>query len=200
MLTVKLYGPLRALCDDRRSIDLAVSSPAEAVRALSVLFPRFRPWLLNEGRTMPIKVAGTLPGRVPVVYREDTLGDPQSKGVLRLVPMVQGSGSRLWGAVEFVAGAALMYLSYGSASPYASTMMSAGLALAAGGASTLLAAHLAANASQQNSVNNQPSYAFNGAVNTTGQGGPVPLAYGRPGRIGGQVISVGFSTNNEVLV
>ena len=46
---------------------------------------------------------------------------------------------------------------------------------------------------------NQPSLAFDGAVNTMGQGGPVPLGYGRL-LVGSQIISVGFSTNNEILV
>ena len=32
-----------------------------------------------------------------------------------------------------------------------------------------------------------------------GQGGPVPLGYGRL-LVGSQIISVGFSTNNEILV
>ena len=40
---------------------------------------------------------------------------------------------------------------------------------------------------------NQPSYAFGGAVNTTAQGQPVPIGYGRM-IIGGAVISAGITT------
>ena len=46
---------------------------------------------------------------------------------------------------------------------------------------------------------NEPSLAFDGAVNTMGQGGPVPLGYGRL-LVGSAIVSVGFSTNNEIMV
>lgn len=42
-----------------------------------------------------------------------------------------------------------------------------------------------------NGVSNEPSYAFNGVVNTTAQGGPVPLGYGRM-IVGSAVISAGI--------
>ena len=38
---------------------------------------------------------------------------------------------------------------------------------------------------------NQPSFAFNGAVNTVAQGNPVPVGYGRL-IVGSQVISLGL--------
>jgi predicted phage tail protein len=201
MLTVKLYGPLRALCGHRTSIEIEVRSPAEAVRALCVLFPPLKKWLVNEGRATPIVVAGTLPGRVSVRYAEDTLTNPQSRGVLRLVPQLSGAGDgKAWGQV--ILGAVLVavgYFTFGATSAYGAALISAGLSVGLGGAAQLIAGRPAVNSSQQNGVNNQPSYNFGGVVNTTGQGGPVPLGYGRL-RIGGQVISVGFSTNNEVIV
>ena len=203
MLTIKLYGALRELCDGRKAIDLDVRSPAEAIRALSVLFPRFRPWLTGPGRATPIKVAATLPGRVAFTYGEQALDLPQSKGVLRLVPMLSGaSGSRAkaWG--QIIVGAVLIaasYFDFGLTANQGAMLFSSGVAMMLGGASQLIAMHLAPDPTQQNSVNNQPSYAFNGVVNTTGQGGPVPLCYGRL-RIGSQVLSAGFSSNNEVLV
>jgi predicted phage tail protein len=41
----------------------------------------------------------------------------------------------------------------------------------------------------------RPSFIFNGAVNTTEQGGPVPVIYGRM-RVGSTVISGGITTEN----
>lgn len=45
--------------------------------------------------------------------------------------------------------------------------------------------------SAKDSAENKPSYNFNGAVNTTAQGNPVPLGYGRM-IIGSAVISAGI--------
>ncbi len=42
---------------------------------------------------------------------------------------------------------------------------------------------------------NQPSYVFNGPVNTTAQGQPVPIGYGRL-IVGGAVISAGISIDD----
>lgn len=42
---------------------------------------------------------------------------------------------------------------------------------------------------------NQPSYVFNGAVNTESQGHPVPLCYGRM-RVGSAVISAGIEADD----
>jgi predicted phage tail protein len=48
-----------------------------------------------------------------------------------------------------------------------------------GGAAELIAKRFSPNQKQQEKPENQPSYAFDGAVNTMGQGGPVPIGYGR---------------------
>ena len=45
---------------------------------------------------------------------------------------------------------------------------------------------------------NQPSYVFNGAVNTTAQGHPVPVGYGRL-IVGSAVISAGIDVD-EIAV
>ena len=45
------------------------------------------------------------------------------------------------------------------------------------------------------SVDNEPSYAFNGAVNTQAQGNPVPLLYGRM-IVGSAVISAGINAES----
>ena len=45
------------------------------------------------------------------------------------------------------------------------------------------------------SVSNEPSYSFNGAVNTQAQGNPVPLLYGRM-IVGSAVISAGINAED----
>jgi len=80
-----------------------------------------------------------------------------------------------------VVGAVSMYFG----NPYAGQMMFMGAAMAFGGISQMISAHAPA------SVSTKSSYNFNGAQNTTSQGGPVPLLYGRM-RVGSTVISSGI--------
>ncbi|MFP4902656.1 tail assembly protein, partial [Paraburkholderia sp. BR14261] len=95
------------------------------------------------------------------------------------------------------AGIALIAVSFFL--PVASAaVFSLGAALALSGIAQLLSPRPQAQATPER-ADNEPSLAFDGAVNTMGQGGPVPLGYGRM-RVGSQVISVGFSTNNEIVV
>ena len=54
----------------------------------------------------------------------------------------------------------------------------------------LFAPHMT-DQTQDQSPNNLPSYAFDGAVNTTRQGNPVPICYGSM-IVGSQVISAGL--------
>ncbi|SCZ74077.1 hypothetical protein SAMN03159324_05182 [Pseudomonas sp. NFPP18] len=49
----------------------------------------------------------------------------------------------------------------------------------------------------QDSPNNRPSYSFNGAVNTSVQGNPVPLLYGRM-IVGSAVISAGIYSEDQM--
>ena len=195
MLIVKLYG-MPAQIAGRKHL-LEVGSAAEAVRALCVLYPALARWLRGPGKAAPLRVVGRLACGRTVGYTAESLSAPQSKGVLRIVPVVAGSG----GFGQIFAGVALIAASFipGLNIAVAGYMFSAGAALALGGAAALITAHFASDPSQQNSPDNQPSYAFNGTVNTTGQGGPVPLGYGRM-VVGGQVISVGFASDNEVWV
>ncbi|ETS30322.1 hypothetical protein PTE_03663 [Photorhabdus khanii NC19] len=48
------------------------------------------------------------------------------------------------------------------------------------------------------SLDNKPSYAFGGPVNTTAQGNPVPVLYGTH-EIGGTIISAGIYTESTVV-
>lgn len=75
----------------------------------------------------------------------------------------------------------------------ANTVAMMGVSLALSGASQLLTPK---QKKQQNtSPEQQPSFVFNGAVNTTEQGGCVPLIYGRT-MVGSTVISAGLTTDD----
>jgi len=82
--------------------------------------------------------------------------------------------------------------------PFAAVLVPLGLSLALAGIAQMLTPRIQTAATPEK-PENEPSFAFDGAVNTMGQGGPVPLGYGRM-LVGCQVVSVGFSTNNEIFI
>lgn len=199
MKQVILYGHLAKKFGRHHRFD--VRTPAEAVRALQANFPSFRAHVLAHNE----------PGyhvRVGKDYRnEEGLLYP-ADGVIKIVPAVAGAS----GAGMIILGAALMVMTGGaaiaalssfaigtgsagvigavSAFTAASGMIgSIGLAMVIGGISQMLFQPPKAQSVER--PDSKPSYAFNGAVNTTTQGNPVPVCYGRL-MVGSQVISAGI--------
>lgn len=195
MMTVLLYGELRRLFG--RRFVLSVHSPAEAMRALSVQLKGFQSYFV-EHSSDAFKLIACFSAQRKFEYGEDNLTHPQSSGVLKIVPMIKGAsavGRIVAGAVLAVIGVVAM--AYGQA--WGSYLVQAGVGLALGGVAELIARRFAPSQNAQEKAENKPSYAFNGAINTMGQGGPVAVGYGRL-MIGSQVISVGFSSNNEISI
>ncbi|AUT62877.1 tail assembly protein [Paraburkholderia terrae] len=186
MLTVRFYGDMVRRFG--RAYTLDVHSPREALHALMIQIPGLRAYFRDHATRM-FRVRGPHQD-----YDASDLHYPLSSGVLKVVPLVGGAGA--FGKI--LAGAALVAVGVISGGALAPAMISIGLSLALSGVSQLIAPRASASATPEN-AENQPSLAFDGAVNTTGQGGPVPLGYGHV-LIGSQIISVGFSTNNEVVV
>jgi len=72
-----------------------------------------------------------------------------------------------------------------------------GVSLILGGVAELIFGKNTSDGTTEN-ANNRPSYAFGGAINTIGQGNPVPILYGRL-EVGSQVISAGISTQQVAI-
>jgi predicted phage tail protein len=184
MLTVKFYGELRRLYGVSWTLD--VHSPAEAIHALCVQLRGLRQYFVDHA-TDRFLVRGNHD------YIAEDIHYPQSTGTLKIVPVVEGSGA----IGRIVAGAVLAVA--GFFIPGVGTAVTMlGVSLMLGGLAQMIAPRAKGTATPE-SADNTPSLAFNGAVNTMGQGGPVPLGYGRM-IVGSQIISVGFSTNNEVVI
>lgn len=131
---------------------------------------------------------------------ESELGDPTGKDVIRIVPVITGSKragvlQTIAGAVLIVAGAFISGASGGAASPFGAALISAGIGLAAGGVVQMLSPQTKALASQDG-PNNKASYSFNGPVNTSAQGNPVPVLYGEM-IVGSAVISAGIYAEDQ---
>lgn len=191
MKTIKLYGQLGKKFGKIHRFD--VKSPIEAICALKANFKDFSEYLIKH----------SLPGYSIRVGKEETslnnLANPLSnKEVIKIIPIVAGANGN--GVTQIIAGIALIlaapYLgpmaAIATGSAYAdfisAGMVYFGQALVLGGTAQILFSPPVPR--DVNSTEN-PSYSFNGVVNTVKQGNPVPVGYGRL-RVGSQVISGGL--------
>lgn len=198
--TVRLYGKLGTKFG--RIHRLAVESAAEAIRALCTLRPGFERELMTS-RDRGIGYAVFL-GKKNL--RQEQLVDNAEDREIRIAPILQGAG--FGGIFQIILGVVLIavsILSFGAATvgiaaAFESLMAATGgmalfafkmgVGLMIGGIVQLLSPQ-PKGLSARNRPQNEASYTFNGAVNTTAQGGPVPLGYGRM-IVGSSVISAGI--------
>ncbi len=174
-----------------KSFLMDVKNPAEAIRALYTNFPEFRDHLINsEKRGVAYKV---LVGKES--QSVDDLHNPSGKQTIKFIPVLMGAGGNgvgtfIIGAVLFAAAVVGFIIAPGNPiSPY---LANVGFALMIGGVIQMLTPVPTLNAdTSNNQPDNKPSYAFNGGVNTTAQGYPVPVGYGRM-IVGSAVISAGI--------
>lgn len=208
--TIRLYGNLGKKFG--RIHKLAVASPAEAVRALCVLCKGFEAELMqSRDRKIGYKV---FIGDIPL--STDNLDAPAGKSVIKIAPAVLGAksglgqillgaaiiGAAFYAPALFASGSESWFASvsgtggglFGLAGGYA-TAASIGMAVGLGGVARMLT-NTQTGLSTSDSPNNGASYNFNGTVNTTAQGNPVPLAYGKVWA-GGANISTGIYAEDQ---
>lgn len=192
--TIRLYGQLGTQFG--REHKLAIDSPREAIKALSVLYDGFEQFLANAH----------LKGLEFAVFKgkrnisEDELHLDTSEDI-RIAPIIKGS--KRGGFFQTVLGIAMIGLAVWNPAFLAmsattnSALMLGGAAMAIGGVVQMLSPQ-PRGLSMRQDADNKPSYAFGGAVNTTAQGNPVPLLYGLGRReIGGAIISAGIYTEDQ---
>jgi predicted phage tail protein len=183
MKTVMLYGALGKKYG--RVHRLEVRNPAEALRAFAANYPDFRK-TVSDGSAYKVLIGGK-----QAITEEEVFNPVGDKESIRFIPIVEGSGNNP--VVRIVIGAVLSYFAPAWSGTFmGSAMSSMGSALILGGISQLLfpAPKLDGPADKPD---NKASFIFNGAVNTSAQGNPVPVCYGRL-IVGSQVISAGLST------
>ncbi|WP_246795618.1 tail assembly protein [Burkholderia perseverans] len=190
--TIKLYGTLGARFG--REYRLAVSSTAEAVRALCAIVPGFRAFMLNakdNGLTFAV-----FNGRRNL--SEDQLQHPVGDDEIRIAPILMGSKSG--GLFQVIVGAALVAASFipgVNAALWAgasSTFLGLGASMALGGVMQLLSPQTSGLASA--SGNNGTSYYFSGPVNSDAQGDCVQVVYGQM-RVGSKRVSAGIYAEDQ---
>ena len=182
MTTVKLYGQLRQF---GRSYDLAVRTPAEALKALCVQIPGLERFISNARSR----------GLVFAVFRgKKNIGESelnyQGQGDIIIAPVIVGS--KRAGILQTIIGAVLIVMS-----PFTNgATLAPGIALAAGGVIQMLSPQpqgLKSSAAPENT----PGYAFGSAKNTVASGLPVPLCIGHR-RWGGAIISAAIYAEDRV--
>ncbi|MDC3739681.1 tail assembly protein [Pseudomonas syringae pv. syringae] len=107
---------------------------------------------------------------------------------VRVVPVLQGS--KRGGLIQTVLGVVLIAASF-----FGAPTAPAGIALLAGGVIQMLSPQ-AAGIKQSAAPENQPSYAFGSAKNTTASGNPVPICIGER-RWGGAIISASIYAEDK---
>lgn len=176
MMLIILHGHLRRFGNRFR---LDVKTPAEAIRALGAVVPGFRAHLRKH----------SAPGYHVLVGKTDIdvddLAAPIGEKTLRLVPVIAGANNP-W--VRTIVGVVLMAVGTYFGQTWAVNL---GAGLVMGGVAQMIAGSPKISATQE-AANNRPSFAFDGAVNTIGQGHPVPVLYGRM-IVGSAVISAGLA-------
>jgi predicted phage tail protein len=176
-----------------------IATPGEAFRALAANFPTFTADFMKLAEHYCLIIDKTPAGDV------SRLGQPFSQSI-RIIPTIRG-GKRQ-GVIQLIAAAiiitATLYFAPPAAPGVAATLLGSeiafsaaiaiGTSLAIQGTTQLLSKQPKAPSPYESTANN-PSYAFNGAVNTTAQGQPVPIGYGRL-IVGSAVISTGITADD----
>ena len=190
----KVYGALRKRLGQCR-FEFDVNTPAQAIKALCVNFPGLEKWLIDSEKDgvgyrvaiskEKISEENVAPLLMPFSDRE----------VFSITPVVAGAGR---GTGQIIAGLALIAVSV--AVPAAALGLKSMLGIGLFGGSLLLQGISQAISPQPDldstldeSVQLE-SFTFSNVVNTSRQGMPCPIAYGRV-FVGSAVLSSGFDVD-----
>ena len=205
MKVVKLYGALRKFVGGQCRFELDVATPAEAIKCLCVNFPGLQQWLIDsEQHGMAFRAT---------VGRERIHDDDMSvavlpwseREVLSIAPVVVGAGDGFGQILLGIGLVALAILVPGiGGGATAATIFGTEFTALAVSIGTLGATMILTGVAQL--ISPQPtmsplergreaarleSFSFSGIVNTSQQGLPVPIIYGRA-FAGSAVISAGL--------
>ncbi len=202
MKVVKVYGALKERLGGQGTFELDVFNAAEAIKALCANFVGLDKWFIDSGDDGIAYKVLLGENEVGEDNIEDLLYPWSEKEVFHITPVLAGSGGR-WGRI--IGGIALIGI--GIASGGATW---AGMGFIGSTAGTFSMAALAGNigialvlggiAEMLTPVPKEPpdsrklqSYSFSGIEQTTSQGGPVPIIYGKC-FVGSAVLSAGLDT------
>lgn len=188
--TIRLYGKLGAQFG--RVHRLAVESTAEAVRALCALLPGFERELMTS-RDRGVRYACFL-GKRNIGRDQLTLSGGAED--IRIAPVL--AGAKAGGVLQTIVGITMIVAGLLLTPEFpmlGPALVHSGIAMTAGGVIQMLSPQ----PNTAKAADNGASYNFNGPVNTTAQGNPVPVLYGRM-IVGSAVISAGIVAEDQAYV
>jgi len=199
MRLVKVYGQLAQRLG-QRVFKAAVDSPAEAVRFLCANFPGLDQWLIDsqqDGIAYRVKVSKTTVGE------EDFAMFCDPDATISITPVLTGAGS---GTGQVLAGIGLVAFSLllpgVGAAIGGAAMTKIGLlggALILGGTAQLIAPKPPPIGGVNKPLDNPSalqSYNFSGIQNTSTQGTPIPVVYGKT-IVGSVTLSAGIQNTSK---
>lgn len=161
--------------------NLAVTTPSQALALIEANQPGIQGWIRNNADKFSCYRV-TVTDRNGKKHRIDDSTYPlqrdEQPAMIRFTPVVSGSSA----GVRTVVGAILLAVGLYFGQPW---LIAMGASLMIGGLVELLSPR---PKKQNNTSDDGASYYFNGPVNTTAQGVPVPLVYGRC-LVGSQAVS-----------
>ena len=209
MKVVKAYGALRKRLGQCR-FEFDVATPAQAVKALCVNFPGLDKWLIdseNDGVGYRVTVSKE---KVTEENFASLLMPFSDQEVFSITPVVAGAGRGFGRILAGIALVATAIATQGGSLAFSGGVVTAksaafGAKLAAFGANVGVALTLQGIAQV---ISPQPpstaldeavqleSFTFSNVVNTSRQGMPVPIAYGRV-FVGSAVLSSGLDVDQK---
>lgn len=199
MLTKVILDGEFAKVVGQREWMLDCNSPAEAIALIEANKPGIRKWIrqhLDDYKICQVECEN-IDGQTESL-NNDTFGTLRKCKCIRFLPVFTGSGGNN-GILQAIAGVAMIIVGVVLALPSGGTS----LGLSATGAASLggmfvgagvgmvlgaICTMLMKPSKNDDDDDSGSNYYFNGAVNTTTQGNPVPLIFGRC-RVGSAVIS-----------
>lgn len=176
-----------------REWTLDIHTPAEALQLIQANIPRFGQWIRDNLKRYEkcMIICKYADGRVEALDEKTMLMHKEAQEI-HFVPTVYGAGKwmgAIVGAVMIVVGAILCF----------TPLASLGQGLIVAGAGMLISPIVTAIMGRTKKNDNEEegtSYYFNGAQNTTRQGVPVPLIFGRC-KVGSAVISSSINVSDQ---
>lgn len=204
---IKLHGVL-AKEMGRKAFNLAVSSVSEAIHAINILTSNKLNKVLNNYGHEKFNVV--INGRK---FSHNKFLDPNDKEIynevanselnlktnkletIDIIPIIEASDSDIFaiilGVILIIAGV----FTFGTSSTLGMALIVGGIGIAAAGVINLLSKPPSFEPFQEIGGVTKKSYLFNGPENTIGEGGPVPVGYGRL-IIGSQTVSASYDIYN----
>lgn len=205
MKVVKVYGALREKLGQCR-FEFHAETPAQAIKALCVNFPGLDKWFIDQEES-GIAFRVTVGKEKATDNSHDCLVLPWSeRDVFSIAPVIAGAGRGVGAIIAGVALVALSVVSFGAGTALAGVgaagawasnaafSIGAGLLLT-GIAEVVSPTPILGSNSGKDSVRLE-SFSFSNIANTTKQGLPVPIAYGRL-FVGSAVVSSGLDVDQK---